>query len=45
MHLSFLAAQQLGSPMEITRFGEAIESIEGHVQLALKADHGITSIA
>ena len=45
MHLSFIAAQQLASPMKITKFGEAIKSTEGHIQLALKADYGITSIA
>ena len=31
--------------MEITRFGGDVETTGGHLQLALKANHNITSIA
>ena len=42
VHISFIATQQLGSPMQITRFGGATKSTEEHLQLALTADHGST---
>ena len=34
----------MGPSMEITRFGGDTETTEGNLQLALKANHDITSI-
>lgn len=45
MHPSFIVAQQLGSHIEITGFGGAVESTEGHIQLTLRGNHGSTNIA
>ena len=35
----------IGPPMEITGFGEVTVTTGGHLQLALKANHDIISIA